>query len=301
MYDTLNTDIRVYLIYCDIGTYKRWVKESSTSDVFFKNFDKLVSALQELLSIEYQYQDPTPYDELQSLLADEQNYIQRFLSRGWIKTISEASMLKTDKAKCDKIKAFFDNLEPYKERFSAETLQMIKKAKNEAPDYTLRRNCKTEKDAVFLAEMERKLCEKTNKPNLTKMNATCLYWFHCNNYLLSKIMCEEINAEIIYDIEKLMLFDIDHKKSSRFLRVKYRMNTKKATQLYLIAQGVVMSYKRINQYKNIGFTQYRIITNSCPCDTCKKMSGKTYNISDANIGINFPPLCKYNCSTIGHV
>ena len=297
MYDGLNVDNRIYLIYCDIGTYKHWVTESNTADSFFKNFDKLVSALQELSSIDYQYREPTPYNDLQNLLADEQNHIQHFLSRSWIKTISEASKLKTDSGKSGKIKKFFDSLEPYKERFSVETLQLIEKAKSEAPDYTLKNNCKAEKDAVFLAEVERDLSEKIDKFNTSEMGDVGLHWFHRNSYLLSKIMCEEIEPEIIHDIEKLMLSDFDQKKSSRFLRLKYKMSAEEATQLYIVSQGIVASSKKIIRYKNVGFTQYKIITNSCPCPTCKSVKGKVLSISNAKIGFNFPPLCKYNCST----
>ena len=122
MYENLNTSDRVHLIYCDIGNYRHWVKESTTPEKFFTNFDKLIAALTELTTIDYEFLEPTPNSELNELRENEQKYYQDFLSRSWIKTVSDAAKLKTDKGKLNKIHSFFRNIEPYIKRFSNETL-----------------------------------------------------------------------------------------------------------------------------------------------------------------------------------
>ncbi len=58
MYENLNTSDRVHLIFCDIGNYRHWVKESTTPDKFFSNFDKLIAALKELTTIDYEFLEP---------------------------------------------------------------------------------------------------------------------------------------------------------------------------------------------------------------------------------------------------
>lgn len=35
MYNDLDTNNRVYLLYCDIGNYRHWVKESTNAEKFF--------------------------------------------------------------------------------------------------------------------------------------------------------------------------------------------------------------------------------------------------------------------------
>ncbi len=45
MYDDLNTNNRVYLIFCDISNYRHWVNESLKPDKFFANLDKLVKTV----------------------------------------------------------------------------------------------------------------------------------------------------------------------------------------------------------------------------------------------------------------
>jgi hypothetical protein len=78
MYNDTNINNRVYLIYCDIGNYRHWVKESTTPEKFFSNFDKLINALKELATINYEFLNPTPSSELNELQENEQKYYQDF-------------------------------------------------------------------------------------------------------------------------------------------------------------------------------------------------------------------------------
>lgn len=297
MYENLNISDRVYLIYCDIGNYRHWVKESTNPEKFFENFDKLKAVLDELTYIDYSYFDPTPDKELSELCKNEQKYIQEFLKRFWVKTVSEAVKLKTDKGKANKIKTFFDSLKPYKERFSKETLQIIAKAESEQLDYTLKKISKAEKDDLFKVKTEKILDEQNNIMDTIETSAGNTAWFYQHNYLLSKIMHEEIDFDIVYDITRLMLSGFDYKKASRFLRIKYGFNTEFAIQLYITACGIVSSHRNILHYQKSDYKQYFISTHGAPCEKCQEHRGKIYNIKGAKIGVNFPPFCSHGCST----
>lgn len=297
MYNDLDTNNKVYLLYCDIGNYRHWVKESVNAEKFFNNLDSLKSALNELTYIDYSYYEPTPEKELSDLRNNEQKIIQDFLSRYWVKVVSEAAQLKTDKGKDKKIKSFFDSLEPYKDRFSEETLNLLTKAQKEQPDYTLKRQSKAEKDKLFLAKTEKLLDMQNDIMYNIEQSNGIFAWFYQNNYLLSRIMREEIDFDIIYDIIRLMLSGIDHKKASRYLRSKFEIDTKYAAQLYITACGIVNSHRSVLHYQHLGYEQYFIITNGAPCPICEKLKNRVFNFSDAKIGVNYPPFCKHNCST----
>lgn len=298
-YDHLDMETRVYLLYCDIGNYRHWVKESINFEKFFSNFDKLKIALEELTHIKYEYYSPTPNEELDDLVINEQKYIQQFLTRSWINIVSTANKLKTEKGKTNKIKTFFDSLEPYKGRFSEDTLNLVEKARNEQPDYSLKPTSKVEKDKLFLINTEKTLdLQNSVMDNIATSNENYA-WFYQNNYLLPQIFKSEIEFDVIYDITRLMLSGFDYKKASRFLRVKYGIDTKTATQLYITACNIANSHSSILHYLKSDYKQYVVITHSNPCPVCQKYSKKIFNYSDAKIGVNYPPFCQYNCSTTG--
>lgn len=183
MYENLNTSDRVHLIFCDIGNYRHWVKESTTPDKFFSNFDKLIAALKELTTIDYEFLEPTPSAEVNELQENEQKYYQDFLARSWIKTVSDAFELKTNKGKSNKIHSFFHNIEPYTQRFSKETLLMIEKAKQEQPNYTLKSTSKNEKDQLFLSATEKALYEQRELMLDIENKSGNYAWFYQNKHI----------------------------------------------------------------------------------------------------------------------
>lgn len=303
MYDDLDNDNRVYLINCDIGNYRHWVKESTTAEKFFNNFDKLKVALNELSYIDHGYYGSTPDKELDDLCKNEQKYIQDFLSRGWLKTISDAAKIKTEKGRKNKIALFFDSLEPYKNRFAKETNELIERAKKEQPDYTLKRTSKSEKDLLFLRQTEKVLNNQDEiMSNIEHSSGNCA-WFYKNSYLLNSLINEYIDIEIIYDITRLLLSDFNYQKASRYLHLKYNLNRKYLEKIYLASKRIVWSRRDFvalkNRYKNDPqfSNKYIISTHSTPCEKCQAHRGKIYNIKDAKIGVNFPPFCIHGCSS----
>lgn len=136
---------------------------------------------------------------------NEQKYYQEFLARSWIKTISDAAKLKTDKGKAKKIEIFFKSVEPYIKRFSEETLLMIEKAKQEQPDYTLKSATKDEKDNLFFSMTEKMLDEKRELMFDIENKSGNYAWFYQNRHILKSLMCQEISEDIVYSLTHLLL------------------------------------------------------------------------------------------------
>ena len=303
MYDNLEISNRVYLIFCDISTYRHWIKESTNPEKFFSNFDKLITALKELATIDYKFLEPTPSSELNELQENEQKYYQNFLARSWIKTVSDAEKLKTDKGKANKINSFFNDIEPYTKRFSEKTLLMIEKAKQERPDYTLKSATKDEKDELFFSMTEKLLYEQRGLMFDIENKSGNYAWFYQNRYILKSLMCEAISEDIIYSITHLLLIGYDYRKGSRYLSIKYNLDRKYAKKLYLCASRIIWSrrdyLKLQNYYQNapeIHNKYIAISSNGVPCEKCQQHSGKIYRIKDAVFMKNFPPFCHRGCS-----
>lgn len=296
MYDDRTVKERVFLIYCDIGGYRRWVKEALTAESFFSNYDKLIAALTELTGIDYEYYAPKPADELKDLVDNEQKYCLDFLARSWVNTVAEAAKLKTDKGRTKRIQSFFDSIEPFMCRLSQQALQLIEKAKTEQPDYTLTKPSKSERDEQFLIKTENELSQQ----NAAYLNAAhCsdhISYFINNSHLLSSILKEDIGQDVIFDVSRMMLAGYDNRKAARYIGLKYGYSNNSANKVVLTASRIVYNYRRMQELKMLGYDEYTISTNGIPCEKCQAMSGKVYSFDDAQIGVNFPPLCPYGCS-----
>lgn len=295
MYNNLDANKRVYLIFCDISNFRHWVNESIKAEKFFENLDKLKSALTELCSIEYDYKSPTPTEQLSELIENEQKLIQKFLARSWVSVISEARKLKTDNGRKNKIDKYFKELAQYSKRFSNETKLMIEKAKNEVPDYNLNKTSKDEKDLFFLNLTEKSLASHNQIiENLDNSNEN-YSWLYSNKLLFENIIGNSIPTDVLTDIIKLLLSSFDYKKASRFIRIKYKFSTRYAIEIYVTARRMLHSRTRIIELSKI-FGFYSIEVHSYPCPICKAKAGKVFKFSDAEIGKNYPPFCRHNCS-----
>ena len=202
MYEDLDTATRVYLIYCGIADYKHWVRESTSIDKFFDNLDRLQSALEELCTIEYDgFYHPTPSEELQEITANYQKYCQAFFKRYWNKTLYEASKLKTEKGKQNKVSKFFESIGPYKERLSEDTITVIKEF-NADSGYNNTYLSKSEKDKIFIIETDKLLSDLTkNKPIFESTTEEAYYNFFVKNKgLLERLFQTSINDKIFDDL-----------------------------------------------------------------------------------------------------
>lgn len=296
MYDDLEISTRVYLIYCDIGNHRHWVNDSVVPNKFFDNYDKLCSALKELSEIEYDYYEPTPAQELMELKDNEQELIRKFLTRAWVKTISEARSLKTDKGRDNKIKKFFKEIEPYEERFGEQTLLIIEKAKKSSLDLSFTKQSKEEKDLIFLTELDHFL-EQFSDSILDGYIPDDLLYIYNHGSLISELMGFEVSPEIIFDIIGLRLANYDQKKSARYIGIKYKIEKKTSVEIILTASSIARSYNEIvSRSQNNADSKYVISTHSEPCDICKRYKDRSYLLKDAKIGYNYPPLCSHGCS-----
>ena len=295
MYDDLNTNNRVYLIFCDISNYRHWVNESLKPDKFFTNLDKLKLALKELCEIEYPYDSPAPAEQLEELIDNEQKIIQDFLARAWISVVSEAKKLKTDKGRQNKISKYLDSLSDYKNRFSEDTLKMLEDAKSSEPDFNLSKVTKAEKDLLFLNKTEEVLTVQNKIIDDLPDSDSNYSWLYNNRLLYYRIIDNDLPDDVFIDIIKLILSSYDYKKAARFIRIKYNFETRYAIEIYLTANTMLHSKARISELSR-SFDFYSIGVHDSPCPICKKKAGKIYSFSDAVIGETYPPFCRHNCS-----
>lgn len=297
MYNNLDTNNRVYLIFCDISTYRHWVNESAKADVFFSNLDKLKSSLTELSEINCYYRSPTPMEQLEEIIRDEQKIIQNFLSRAWISVVSDVKKLKTDKARRAKISKFFDSLTPYHSRFSNKTLKMINEAKESTPDYTLTKTTKAEKDLFFLCSTEKALAIHDSIIDAFPYSQGNYAWFYNNRTIFFDIIGNDIPDCVLIDIIKLSLSDYNYNNAARFIKLKYHFNREYAISIYVAANSMIHNKGRIKELEQM-CEYYKISTHSSPCPICKKKSGSIYSFSEAIIGKNYPPFCRHGCSHV---
>ncbi len=294
MYNDLDTNNRVYLIFCDISNYRHWVNESINAEKFFNNLDKLKSALAELCEIEYPYDTP-PSEQLEEIIQNEQKIIQDFLSRSWISVISESKKLKTNKGRYNRISSFFNDISPYGERFSEETLKMIEKAKSSEPDLNLSKVTKQEKDILFLNSTEKALSIHDEIiDNLPTSNGNYA-WLYNNKIIFYKIIGNNIPDYILIDIIKLMLSNYNYNKAARFIKLKYGLNRNYAIEVYVTAETIKHNSVEIKSLKR-KYDYYKIDTHASPCPICKKKVGEIHRFSEAIIGETYPPFCRHNCS-----
>ena len=296
MYDDRTVKERVFLIYCDIGGYRHWVKEALTAESFFSNYDKLIAALTELTCIDYDYHDPKPTDELKELIDNEQQYYLDFLARSWVNIVAEAAKLKTDRGRTKKIQTFFDSIEPFRCRLSQEALQLIEKAKTDQPDYTLTKPSKSERDKQFLIKTENELSQQNTAYLNAQNSSDHIAYFINNAHLLSSILKEDIGQDVIFDVSRMMLAGHVSGKAVRYLKLKYGFTDNHARKIFHTASGIAAYFRKMNNLKSLGYDEYSISSNSAPCEKCQTMSGKIYSFKEAQIGVNFPPLCPYGCS-----
>lgn len=83
------------------------------------------------------------------------------------------------------------------------------------------------------------------------------------------------NREVMKDVQKR--FDISSRAAHRLVRTEYAKVCNKA---------------ELDSYNNLGIEYYEFynIDNSRTSDICHEMNGKIFKVSDAQIGVNYPPL-----------
>ncbi|MFR1434188.1 MAG: hypothetical protein ACLSS9_02925 [Acutalibacteraceae bacterium] len=125
--DEYSLDTYVYLVYCEIGSQKKWVRDAVSPNVFFKNYDALILSLESLMKYarDYVYTPPTPYDEWTHYKAEYPDLLNTFLMQSWESVIGKASGLKTEAAKRNRIASFFRDIEKYSDRLTKGAIELL--------------------------------------------------------------------------------------------------------------------------------------------------------------------------------
>lgn len=162
---------------------------------------------------------------------------------------------------------------------------------------------KSEKDQLFFSKIEKALYEQRELMLNIENKSGNYAWFYQNRYILKSLMCEEISEDIIYSLTHLLLIGYDNRKGSKYLSIKYNLDSKYAKKLYLCANRIIWARRDYLELQNwyqkdpSYYNKYIISTNSAACEKCQQYRGKIYNIKDAVFTNNFPPFCHRGCST----
>lgn len=122
---------KVYLLFCALGSAKRFLSDCTTPAKFFDNYATALKCLRELVEIEKQNRDlfyePYPSEQLSYLQNSENyvSYVNHFIERHWYKVLNEARRLKTDQARHRKIESFQTNLAPFSSQIPIASQELI--------------------------------------------------------------------------------------------------------------------------------------------------------------------------------
>lgn len=130
-------DNRIYLIYCEVGNCKRWIKTCTDPQKYFANYDALLAYLRELCSYEslYPFHEPLPHNELRQYKKDFDAHTQKFIFRSWNAYLNRAASRKSTSAQNSVLQQFFYQMEPYKSRFSPACLATFDSLKHEPVNF----------------------------------------------------------------------------------------------------------------------------------------------------------------------
>ena len=131
-----NIDTKVYLIYCDIGSYKKWIRDCTDPQKYFSNYKKLLLSLDELTHYigQYEFRDPTPGVEKHAYEAAFDENTRKFLYRAWDSTLNKVASAKSISARRKRLSDFFYNMSRYEEHLSQDNLEILRQFKNDLPD-----------------------------------------------------------------------------------------------------------------------------------------------------------------------
>ena len=142
-------DNYIYCVYCDIGTHKKWVREATSPEKFFLNYNKLLDCLHDLAAYEneYEFKEPYPSEEARAYKRQFGELTDAFIYRAWEACLNLAATRKSEEKRKEIVDDFFNKIKAYEEILparSGELLEQIRKApidygkieKREAPPPT---------------------------------------------------------------------------------------------------------------------------------------------------------------------
>lgn len=130
-------DTFIYLCYCDIGTYKRWIRNAINPQKFFSNYAQLLNQLDELAKYEscYHFQNPTPHQELKQYKEKFPDLVTTFLYRCWESCLNKAASQKTIAKREEIVQQFFVTMETYYEDIPSQSKNTLVQIKKEPLDF----------------------------------------------------------------------------------------------------------------------------------------------------------------------
>lgn len=169
-----NSEIRVKAEYIvmqmlyKVSSNRQWVRDSTKADIFFSNYNQLLSVLQSLIEFEpyFTFEKPLPH-ELFSEYTNNRNSITKiFIERWFDSVINAAASLKTVDGRRKRIYKEFDTLNLYMSDMSEENIALVASKKCSIENMDLGSIEKKEKDAPdFDSAKEQELLNEMHKAN----------------------------------------------------------------------------------------------------------------------------------------
>lgn len=169
-----NSEIRVKAEYIvmqmlyKVSSNRQWVRDSTKADVFFSNYNQLLSVLQSLIEFEpyFPFEKPLPHELLSEYMSNRDGITKMFIERWFESVINAASSLKTVDGKKKRIYKEFDILALYLSDVSGENASLIASKKNLIENMDLDSIEKKEKPAPdFDSVKEQELLNEMSQAN----------------------------------------------------------------------------------------------------------------------------------------
>ncbi|MGN0106208.1 MAG: tetratricopeptide repeat protein [Hominilimicola sp.] len=142
------------------GTCKRWIRDAVKPDVFFTNYEELMTILENLIDFEgyFPFYKPTPSEMYRDYKENKERYVNEFIDRWYPYMYSQLSKLKTEKAQYDKAVKLRTELEKYEKHFSAKNIEYLNTKRNSESAYV-----SPKKQLVFDSAQEKNLLNDLNR------------------------------------------------------------------------------------------------------------------------------------------
>lgn len=151
-----------------VSSNRQWVRDSTKADVYFSNYNQLLSVLRSLIEFEpyFPFEKPLPHELLSEYTSNRNSITKMFIERWYESVINAAASLKTVDGKKKRIYKEFDTLELYLSYVSDENASLIASKKHSVENIDLNSIEKKEKPApTFDSTKEQELLNEMNSAN----------------------------------------------------------------------------------------------------------------------------------------
>ena len=122
----LSDDNYVYLVFCEIATCKRWIRDAITIDKYIENYDNAIKYLSTLSQMEqyYNFRDPVPSQQIQDLKSQFEENTNKFIMRSWDSLMNKICN-NSRETQITKVNDFIENAMVYKKSLHPSAIELL--------------------------------------------------------------------------------------------------------------------------------------------------------------------------------